>query len=360
VPPRGWKKKLIGDATDPDGLVAWSRRHVEHLRVRGYSARGLRGRESALGLFTEWCFYRSITRPTEISKPILERYQKHLFYYRQKSGKPLSFSAQRARLEALKVFFRWLARENVILANPASELEMPRIPRALPKAIFSEAEVERVLATADTTDALGLRDRTMMEVLYSTGLRRFELLGLQFFDVDHERGTVVVRQGKGRRDRVVPIGERALTWVRRYLDDVRPQFVVAPDDGVLFLSESGGRIDDAQLTHWLRKYIIESGVPKKGAVHIFRHTMATLMLEGGADVRVIQQILGHVELSTTEIYTRVSIKLAKSVHDQTHPGAKLRRRKKAEPVEAGTNVEPSESDLLDVLDAEATEEEGDA
>jgi integrase/recombinase XerD len=355
MPPKGWRKRQVGDATDPEGLVVWSRRHLEHLRVRGYSERGLRTRESHLGLFVEWCFHRGITKPTEVSKPILERYQRHVFYIRQKSGKPLSFSAQRQRMQVLVVFFKWLARENVILANPASELEMPRVPRALPRAVLSEKEIEKVMATPDPNDAIGLRDRAIMEVLYSTGIRRFELTGLLVFDVDHERGTVLVRLGKGRKDRVVPIGERALKWVRRYLDEVRTSFVVSPDEGFLFLSETGERIDDPHLTHIMRRYLLASGVNKKGAVHIFRHSMATLMLEGGADVRVIQQILGHVELSTTEIYTRVSIKHAKAVHEMTHPGAKVRRRRKP----SAPKPEATEQELLKALEAEEDEDTGD-
>lgn len=354
MPRKGYRKPQVGDARDPEGLVAWSRRHIEALRVRGYSERGLKGRESALGLFIEWCFHRGITRPTEVSRPILQRYQRYMFYLRKKGGKPLTFSAQRQRMQVLVGLFKWLARENVILANPASELELPRVEKTIPRAVLTEKEIEKVMATPDTTDAIGFRDRAIMEVLYSTGVRRFELTGLLVFDVDHDRGTVLVRQGKGRRDRTVPIGERALGWVKQYLDDVRPQFVVSPDGGWLFLSETGDRIDDAHLTHVMRRYVAASNVNKAGAVHVFRHSMATLMLEGGADVRVIQQILGHVELSTTEIYTRVSIRHAKAVHDATHPGARTRRRRgrapDATPVSSSLELEnalSAEADLED-------------
>jgi integrase/recombinase XerD len=354
MPAKGSKKAIAGDAADPDGLVAWTRRHLEHLRVSGYSDRGLKSRHSALFLFVEWAYLRGISRPTEVSRPMLQAYQRHVFYLRKGSGKPLSFAAQRARVQPLVVLFRWLTRENVILANPASELALPKLGRRLPRAILTEAEVERVMATPDLTDGLGLRDRAMMEVLYATGVRRFELTGLLLADLDVDRQVVVVREGKGRRDRTVPISERALHWVGRYLDEARADYVVEPDVGFVFLDAEGTRLPDARVTQRMRRYILDAGIGKPGAVHIFRHTMATLMLEGGADVRVIQQILGHAELSTTEIYTRVSIRHAQAVYRATHPGATLRGSRERLRRSDGDGV--SEVELLDVLEAEADEE----
>lgn len=358
MPKRGYKKPLPGDPSDPEGLIVWCRRYVEHLQVRAYSPFTTKTLTAAITMFTEWAHDRSITRCSEVTKPILESYQRWLFYYRKPSGKPLTFAAQRQRMQALRGFFRWLARSNVILSNPASELELPRIERRLPRAILSEREVERVLAQPDTTDAFGLRDRAMMEVLYSTGIRRAELANLEVFDLDADRGTLTVRLSKGRKDRTVPIGERALAWVRRYSDEARPSLVVQPDQGVLFLSDHGEKLKLPRLTQLMRRYIESAKIGKTGACHVFRHTMATLMLEGGADVRIIQEILGHVEMSTTQIYTRVSIKHLKKVHDAAHPGAKLDQPKKA--AQADDTAEPaSEADLLAALAAEANEEAAD-
>ena len=140
----------------------------------------------------------------------MESYQRHLYLLRQKrNGKPLTFRSQYTRLVPVRAFFKWLTRQNVILSNPASELILPRLERRLP-IVMTVADVERVLALADTTEPLGLRDRAMMEVLYSTGVRRMELINLSIWDLDTDGGTVLVRQGKGRRDRVVPIGARAI------------------------------------------------------------------------------------------------------------------------------------------------------
>ena len=138
----------------------------------------------------------------------------------------------------LRAFFRWLTKHNHLAANPASELEMPREERRLPQTL-SAAETEQVLAVPDLATPLGLRDRAILETPYSTGIRRMELGGLKLHDVDHARRVVFVRQGKGRKDRYVPIGERALGWVRRYLDEARPKLVCALDDGWLFLDASG-------------------------------------------------------------------------------------------------------------------------
>lgn len=326
MPAKGYRKPYRGTLEDGDALIHWVRRFIEHLRVRNYAERTIVTSNGYLRLFCEWAEDRGLTRPAQISKPIVEAYQRWLFYFRRPSGKPLSFLAQRTRLHKLRVFFRWLAKNNVIPSNPAADIEMPRIEKRLPRVVFTEAEVLKILEQPDTTDVLGLRDRAMMEVLYSTGIRRFELANLELYDVDKARGTLTVRQGKNKRDRVVPIGERALAWIDKYLDEARPLLVASPEHPTLFLGDQGDKLNLALLTPLMRGYIDAAKLGKSGACHVFRHTMATLMLEGGADVRHIQEILGHSLLSTTAIYTRVSIRHLKAVHDATHPAAKLPRQ----------------------------------
>ena len=211
----------------------------------------------------------------------------------------------------------------MLLWNPASELELPRLGRRLPKHVLTVSEAEQVLEQPDVNDAIGLRDRAILEVLYSTGIRRMEVLNLCIYDLDTERGTLMVRQGKGKKDRMVPIGERAVAWFGRYFNDARPALVVPPDDGTLFLGATGEELSPNRLTQLVRGYVDAADIGKRGACHLFRHTMATLMLENGADIRYIQEMLGHVELSTTQIYTQVSIRRLKQVHTLTHPGARL-------------------------------------
>jgi integrase/recombinase XerD len=170
----------------------------------------------------------------------------------------------------------------------------------------------------------------MLEVVYCTGMRRMELSGLKLYDIDAERGTIMIRKGKGRKDRMVPLSERALAWIERYVAQVRPELVIDPDDGTLFLTSIGQGFGLTRITQLVRNYVAAARIGKTGSCHMFRHTIATLMLENGADVRVIQQLLGHAKLETTQIYTQVSIRMLKRVHDQTHPAAKLKRSKTKE------------------------------
>src|SRR6185312_14330302 len=156
-----------------------------------------------------------------------------LYHWRKKNGQPLTFRAQHARLIPIRGFFRWLTRQNHLLYNPASELELPRLEHRLPKHVLSLSEVEQVIRQADIDEPMGLRDRAILETLYSTVMRRSELIGLALFDLDHERGTVMIRQGKGKKDRMVPIGERALKWIDRYEHEVRPALVIGRDPAVL-------------------------------------------------------------------------------------------------------------------------------
>ncbi len=322
------KKKRIpvtGDHGDPAGMPALAEQFLEWMEVRNYSERTVRNRRLYLGYFIQWCEERSIARPSEVTKPILERYQRHLYFYRKKNGEPLSFRSQHTQLAPVRAFFKWLTRNNFILYNPASELELPRLERRLPKHVLTASEAERVMSGADITTSIGIRDRAMMETLYSTGMRRMELAGLKLTDLDDERGTVMVRMGKGKKDRMIPIGERALAWNRKYLVEVRPKLSLPPDDGSLFLTSQGDGFTPQGLSKVVRAYVSKSDINKTGSCHLFRHTMATLMLENGADIRFIQQMLGHADLSTTQIYTQVSIRQLKEIHTATHP-ARLRRQ----------------------------------
>jgi integrase/recombinase XerD len=296
-----------------------------------------------------------------MTRPVLESYQRHLYYYRQKNGKPLTFRTQYARLVLVRVWFRWLVRNNHILHNPASDLDMPKLEKRLPRAVLNEEEAERVMIQPDLRDPLGVRDRAILETFYSTGIRRMELVHLKLYNVDHLRGTLSVWLGKGKKDRVVPIGDRALLWVDKYLREARPQLVMEPDEGTLFLSIEGGPFHLDRMSKLVRDYVEQANLGKSGACHMLRHTMATLMLENGADIRFIQEMLGHSELQSTQIYTQVSIRQLKKIHSATHPGAPLEKKKSAS-TSAATHAdllqkESRRANLLAALDSEAQEEE---
>jgi integrase/recombinase XerD len=255
--------------------------HFEWMAVTGYSEDTVRARRTALRRFIAWCEERALRDPKDITKPILERYQRHLFYYRKVNGRPMTLGSQFGCLAPLKTFFKWLAKENHILYNPASEIALPKLPKHLPRIILSIQEIEAILREAEPSTASGLRDR------------------------------------------VVPIGERAAAWVEKYLQEARPQLLIG-DTESLFLTDYGEPMSPEYVAERVRRYMHFAGVNKPGACHLFRHACATHMLENGADTRFIQALLGHADLGSTQIYTRVSIDKLREIHDATHP-AKLHR-----------------------------------
>jgi integrase/recombinase XerD len=303
----------------PEPLAGLIAEHVAALEAKHYAATTVRSRRRDLLHFARWCGVRGLTEPCELTLPVLERYRHTLFHTRKTNGQPLGWGAQTQKLLAVKQFLRWATRMHVIGCDVGAALELPRRPQHLPRGVLSVTEVERVLAAPDLADPMGVRDRAILETLYSTGMRRLELIHLALPDIDAERGVVYIREGKGKKDRVVPIGERALDWLQRYRDEVRPLHVVEPDPGTLFLTRRGQPLATNRLTELVHRYVTQAGIAKTGSCHLFRHTMATLMLENGADVRYLQALLGHAQLSTTELYTRVSITQLKAVHQRTHP-----------------------------------------
>lgn len=311
-------------APDPlatHALTRYVHAHLDWMLTHGYSADTVRARRVALRRFVGWCAERTLDDPRAITKPILERYQRGLFYHRKADGKPLTLGTQHGCLAPVKTFFKWLSRENHILYNPASELVLPKPSKRLPRTLLSVADVEAILNEAEPAGAQGLRDRAMLETLYSTGLRRMELPALAIYDIDLTRRLVFVREGKGRKDRVVPLGERACAWLEKYLVEARPQLLAAPCDA-LFVSDYGEPVTPVWVADKVKRYMEFAGIRKPGATHLLRHACATHMLENGADIRYIQELLGHSNLATTEIYTHVSIEKLQQIHTATHP-AKL-------------------------------------
>ncbi len=317
--------------------------YMDWMAYSGYTQATLRTARADLRAFVRWCDSRALAAPNQLSRPVLEQYQRHLFLFRKSDGAPMAVSAQCHRLQHMKGFCRWLVRENLIPSNPASDLVLPKMPRRLPRAIPTQDEIGRILAQPDVGTPIGLRDRAIMELLYSTGIRRFELVKLTPADLDMRRRLLLVREGKGGRDRYVPVGSRALHWIARYLDDAREELAL-PGTPNLFVSDYGDEINDGALSVHVKRHMERAGINKPGSCHLFRHACATHMLENGADIRFIQAMLGHAKLTTTEIYTHVSVDKLQQIHAATHP-AKM---------ESG----PAEA-LLDALDAER-EEEADA
>jgi integrase/recombinase XerD len=221
------------------------------------------------------------------------------------------------RLSSLRRLFQYLAREGRITEDPTVGIASPRLGRPLPKSL-TEADVEALLAAPDISTRTGMRDRTMLEVLYATGLRVSELVGLRLEQLNLRQGVIRVI-GKGNKERLVPLGEQAVDWLERYIRDVRPDFFHGRPDATLFPSNRG--TVQTRQTFWyaLKRYAIVAGINKPLSPHVLRHAFATHLLNHGADLRVVQLLLGHSDISTTQIYTHVAKERLKEVHARHHP-----------------------------------------
>jgi len=229
----------------------------------------------------------------------------------------LRASSTSRMLSCLRGFFRYLLREELISEDPVLLIDSPKKGRALPKTL-TEDDVERLLNAPELNDPVHFRDRAMLEVLYATGLRVTELVSLQLFEVNLNQGVVRV-MGKGGKERLVPLGEEAISWVQRYLVQVRPLLLGENISDVLFPSRRGQMMTRQTFWHRIKHYALIAGIDKPLSPHVMRHAFATHLLNHGADLRVVQMLLGHSDLSTTQIYTHVAQQRLQSLHQQHHP-----------------------------------------
>ncbi len=220
-------------------------------------------------------------------------------------------------LSSLKRFYQYALRQNKISADPSLNIESPKLPRGLPKTL-TEEDVEKLLAAPNVEDALGLRDRTMLEVIYASGLRVSELVTLKVAQVSQDMGVVRI-MGKGSKERLVPLGEEALSWVRRYAKEARPQILGQRSTDALFVTGRAGAMTRQSFWHLLKRHAVYAGLRMAISPHTLRHAFATHLLNHGADLRVVQMLLGHSDISTTQIYTHVARERLKQLHAKHHP-----------------------------------------
>jgi integrase/recombinase XerD len=220
-------------------------------------------------------------------------------------------------LSTLKRFYRWLVRENRIGLDPTLNLDSPKLPRPLPKSL-SEADVERLLATSDLHTSRDLRDRAMLETLYATGLRVSELVSLKFLGLNLDAGVVRVT-GKGGKERLVPLGEEAILWLNRYLKEARPKLLNRQTSNAVFVTQQGRGMTRQAFWYLLKRRARAAGLTQPLSPHTLRHAFATHLLNHGADLRVVQMLLGHADISTTQIYTHVARERLKQLHANHHP-----------------------------------------
>ncbi|HEX5539137.1 MAG TPA: site-specific tyrosine recombinase XerD [Methylophilaceae bacterium] len=236
------------------------------------------------------------------------------FVSKVKAGKARSISRL---IASLRRFYRYCLRENKVAADPTLQLDSPKLPRSLPKSL-NEEDVEKLLAAPDTNQPIGLRDRAMLEILYASGLRVSELVNLQVTEVSLSEGVVRVT-GKGSKTRLVPLGEVAVDWITRYLQEARPTILHKRLSDFLFVTQRGGVMTRQAFWYLIKRYALAAGIGKALSPHVLRHAFATHLLNHGADLRVVQMLLGHADISTTQIYTHVARERLKQLHSAHHP-----------------------------------------
>jgi len=241
----------------------------------------------------------------------LKNYLAHLF---AKQAKPRTSSRA---LSSLKRFYQYLVREQLINTDPTLNIDSPKIPRSLPKTL-TEAHVEALLAAPDTDTPLGLRDRAMLETLYASGLRVSELVELKLNETNLDMGVVRV-MGKGSKERLVPLGEEAVDWLKQYLSEARQHILSGQLSDAVFVTARGGAMTRQSFWHLIKRYALASGISQAISPHTLRHAFATHLINHGADLRVVQLLLGHADITTTQIYTHVARERLKKLHEQHHP-----------------------------------------
>lgn len=300
---------------------------LENMRACGYAPTTCKGYRSDLRSFSRWVEKKGIGSLFDLTTHQLRDYLLHLSLRpsqknrRGRKEKLLTPSAKNGQISALKKLFSYLTERGLLLTDPSLSLKRVKEPKRLPRNLLTPKEMMKVLAQIQGTDRVAVRDRTVFELMYSTGIRRAELWRLNVESVRLGERVLEV-DGKGEKFRLVPIGREAFRVLREYLESGRRQFKDL-GSSALFLSTQGGRVHPARLLVNFRRYARDAGVKKKVDLHCIRHMCATHMLQGGADVRYVQELLGHENLSTTQLYTKVDTSDLKRVQDRCHPRDKF-------------------------------------
>lgn len=285
------------------------------LRLRNYSQATLKLYGDQLQRFGEWLPDELVQNVRRITKDDVDSYQRYV------RTEPISGGTQGLRLQAVKRLFDHLTATGELLVHPAEHIVAVRIKDRLPRSILSVKQVGQLLAAPDTATPIGVRDRALLETMYGTAIRVGELEEVFVLDVNLTEQILHIRKGKGDKERFVPLGQEATDWIKRYLDEVRPALIKhRPYERVLFLVKTGRPLKQTQIREILRKYKRRCNLRKPISPHGLRHACATHLLQAGADIRAIQQLLGHSKLDSTTIYTCVMPVDVKAVHQAYHPG----------------------------------------
>jgi integrase/recombinase XerD len=298
---------------------------LEYAKGQGRSRQTIERHGTSFGLLKRYLDERGAHDLAALTPQVMAGFQAWLYQARSRYGKPYQLKSQIITLNSVQVFGHFLAATGRTLCDPSEAIRLPKEPKRLPGTILTTVEMKKLLRQPDTSTVLGFRDRTMYEVLYSTGLRVRELTGMRVQDLVLSQPSLFIPQGKHFKDRYVPLGETAQKYLSEYLQKIRPLLLRAfassreTSSSLLFLGRCGGRLDVGGVEQKLRIYGERAKIKKYLTIHVFRHTLATEMLRRGADLRQIQELLGHRNLTTTQIYTHIVQGELKRVQAHCHP-----------------------------------------
>tara|TARA_R110001583_G_scaffold54668_1_gene167003 strand:+ start:1718 stop:2671 length:954 start_codon:yes stop_codon:yes gene_type:complete len=299
-----------------------ARYYFELCLAKGQSSDTLRGKRGGLKKFFLWCLERNVTRIDQIDLDLMDDYAAYLNAYRKPLDKrPLCLAQKRNLLTFVKTFIKYMYVKNLLPTNPLENIELPSRGQQIPKALYSVDEIETILEQPLLFGIKGLRDRAILECLFATGIRRGELVELNIDDIKFSERLIRV-YGKGDKERLVPISIRGCEWLAFYIGKIRPMFAFIGSGKCLFLANNGKRYAPGKVSDMASLYVKLAGFDRTGACHLYRHNTATTMLDNGADLRHIQEMLGHASILTTQLYTHVSRKKLSEVYNDTHPSAK--------------------------------------
>lgn len=303
-------------------LEALTADYIRSLKVRNFSNRTLAAVAWKLQKFIDYLYAQDIGQVDRISGQTMGNYQLHLYQCINRKGAPNSVAYQNGLLSAAKNFTRFLKDNDYIVTDPGRAVAYAKQPQRLPRGVLTPAEARKILHAPDTQTVIGYRDRAILEVLYSSGIRKMELNNLTLADVDYHDGFLRINEGKGRKDRIVPIGRIACRYLENYIKSVRPELIIDPYNQHLFLTLRGAKFSKNALWELIKKYARKARIKKNVHPHTFRHSCATSMLKNRADIVTIQKLLGHASLDSTQVYTHLSIMDLKEVHSRCHPREK--------------------------------------
>jgi integrase/recombinase XerD len=295
--------------------------YLELCLARGQGSDTVRNKRGGLKKFFLWCLNCDVTSIEQIDLDLMDDYAAYLNSYRKElDNEPLGPAQKRNLLTYVKIFIKYMFIKKLLPTNTLDSIELPSKGEQIPKALYTVEEVEVILEQPLLFGVKGLRDRAILEFFFATGIRRGELSKLNIDDIDFNTGLIRVH-GKGNKVRLVPISPRGREWLAFYIGKVRPMFAFIGSGKALFLANNGKRYVPGKLSDMASKYVKLAGFDRTGACHLFRHNTATTMLDNGADLRHVQEMLGHASILTTQLYTHVSRKKLTQVYNDTHPSA---------------------------------------